>query len=76
MESSYQREVIKKKALIKALKKPRDNCETEGKNQIFLLNKNAKERTESCNNICKITGTVFHEWILNINGTHKIKKLH
>ena len=76
MESSYQREVIKKKALIEALKKQRDNGETERKNRIFLLNEDSREGTESCNNICKITGTVFHEWILNINGTHKIKKLH
>ena len=74
MESSYQREVIKN-ALMKSPKKPKDNCETKRKSQIFLLSKNAKKSIESFNNICEITGTVFHEWSLNINGIHKIKKL-
>ena len=73
MESSYQREVIKN-ALMKSPKKQRDNFETKRKNQIFPLSKNAKERTGSFNNICKSTGTVFHEWSLNINRTYKIKQ--
>lgn len=46
MESGYQSEVIKH-ALTDSTKKPRDSCETKGKNQIFLLSKNAKERIES-----------------------------
>ena len=46
---------------MKSSKKPRDNCETKRKNQIFPLSKNAKERTGSFNNVCKSTGTVFHE---------------
>lgn len=56
---------------MKSCKKPRDSCETKKKKQIFLLSKNAKERIESFNNLCKITGTAFHERSLNINGTHK-----
>lgn len=59
---------------MKSSKKPRDNCKTKRKNQIFPLSKNAKERAGSFNNVCKSTGTVFHEWSLNISGTYKIKK--
>ena len=59
---------------MKSSKKPRDNCKTKRKNQIFPLSKNARERTGSFNNACKSTGTVFHKWSLNISGTYKIKK--
>lgn len=58
MESGYPRKVIKN-VLMKSPKKPRDNFETKRNNQVFLLSKNAKERIESFNNICKITGLYF-----------------
>lgn len=58
MESGYSREVIKN-GLMMSPKKPRDNCETKRNNQVFLLSENAKERIESVNNICKITGPYF-----------------